>query len=364
MDELASKGVETAIQAAVKFPMVVRVIAPGLLAIVLMFPLRPFSKSVLLKPQESWPKLVALGFTVLAFGWMASRLSDLTYQIFEGRKFWPRWLRRHGTALQQSRVSSLLNSAKEAKQSQGPEAKATRAEAWAKLRRYPEGDEGKPFASHPTLMGNILASYEAYPLSRYGMDSVFYWPRLMLAVDRETREDIDRQWAAADGLLSMAAVCVLAGWLWIVGGIAAGLGLKWVGRWGLQLPFGSDWIVMACGLGIVALSYLFYRMSLPFHLRNGELFKSVFDLYRDRLEAMRHFGEEETSAWRVVWEYLQYAQLECPRCADHFPIQAAACPKCGLSTAEGLRNCAERALGRSVHCARTPARAAEEERHV
>ena len=69
-------------------------------------------------------------------------------------------------------------------------------ELWSEIRQFPADEHDHYIATRPTKMGNILASYEDYPDSRYGMDSVFYWHRLWLIVDKDTREEIDRTWAS------------------------------------------------------------------------------------------------------------------------------------------------------------------------
>ena len=344
MGDGEAKGINSAIQGAVKFPLVVRVVLPGLLAVLLLLPFRPIPVQVVLHLTDAWSTLLVVTLAILGIGWLIARLEDLVYRVFEGRRYWPAWLRRWRTAAQQDRVRRLLDAAKCAKKTGGPEAEAKRAEIWVELIRYPEGDGGKRFASHPTLLGNILANYEDYPWSRYGMDSVFYWPRLWLAMDRETREDIDREWAVADGLLSMAAVCFLTGLVWIVIAIATAAwqwgGWRPVDWWGTRLPFASAWLTVSGGVSLEALCYLLYRMSIPFHLRNGELFKTAFDLFRDRLKPMMKVDLDETATWRGIWEYLQYMQVQCARCEKHFQVQAASCPFCGLPTSTSLKKLA------------------------
>jgi hypothetical protein len=55
------------------------------------------------------------------------------------------------------------------------------------------------------MIGNIIDEYEAYPLSRYGMDSAFYWPRLWLIIDKDVRNEIDGEWAVVDAAVYTAA---------------------------------------------------------------------------------------------------------------------------------------------------------------
>src|SRR5262249_841591 len=154
------------------------------------------SKGIL--DEKLLPMVLALLLIALLLGWLTDRFSDAIYRFYEGRSFWPDWLRNARIKQNGERVLDLLAQSKDAK---AKKEFTRRDEVWAKLRRHPVDESGKRFASHPTLLGNILAAYEAYPETRYGMDSVFFWPRLWLALPRETREEIDQGWAPADGLL-------------------------------------------------------------------------------------------------------------------------------------------------------------------
>ena len=65
-----------------------------------------------------------------------------------------------------------------------------------------------PRALWPTRLGNLIAAYEQYPRLKYGLDAVFYWPRLWVTISKDLREEIDNQQAQADGLLYVAAALI------------------------------------------------------------------------------------------------------------------------------------------------------------
>jgi len=56
----------------------------------------------------------------------------------------------------------------------------------------------------------------------------------------------------------------------------------------------------------LGLAYFFYRLSLPFHRNNGDVFKSLFDLYRDKLTRMTILQPREEERWEAAWAYLNY----------------------------------------------------------
>src|SRR5207249_6361221 len=121
------------------------------------------------------------------------------YEIYEGRRGWPRLLRESATARLKKRVNVLLTKSQDPKD-------PLYGERWAKLRQYPTDVDGRtPTATAPTLLGNVLASYEQYPLQRHGMDATFYWPRLWLTLTKDVQDDIDNSWAPADSLLYTSA---------------------------------------------------------------------------------------------------------------------------------------------------------------
>jgi hypothetical protein len=285
-------------------------VLPGLLAGAAAYPfatgrLRTFLS---LDIQKSWPQLVIAAIVVVTLGGLVSALNGEFYKVYEGRSGWPNRLSDWAIERQQRRIDRLYHNA-DAEKGVHPE---RYNEYWYQLRVYPIHPEtGKRYATHPTLLGNILKGYEEYPNNRYGMDSVFFWPRLWLMVEKDKKEEISKSWAIADGLLNLSAVSFLASLLWLVTYMGAETGLL-APRW---FPVGEG---LTESIGAVAgwllLGYGLYRLSLPFHRQNGEIFKSLFDLYRDKLRSMTSLAPNESQVWRATWAYLQYLRISCPRC--------------------------------------------------
>lgn len=301
---------------AVRFPVIMRVFLPGALALIAcnremqaLFDLIPSN-------AEFWMKAALIGIALFTLGVIVSCFSNKLYEIYEGRILWPSWVFKLGTRLQAKRVGRLSSAAHAAS---GP----SYNELWYKLRIYPLNEKGEPEATHPTLLGNILAGYEQYPFLRYGMDSVFYWPRIWLVVEKEKKDEIDEQWSIADGVLLLSAVSFFSALLWIVESVLAAL---CVFRFTLVAHVAYHLLAAA---GWILLGYALYRFSLPYHRDNGERFKAIFDLYRQKLVAMTSI--EDKDVWLSNWSYLQYYRFVCQKCHKSNFAGAKMCTACGAS---------------------------------
>jgi hypothetical protein len=337
----------------VSFPVLMNTVLPGLLAGAALYPfatgrLRNF---LVLDVEKGWFQLVIAAVLVVTLGSLISALNGQFNDTLSGRT-WPAPLRRWGGVRAQKNIYKLyseLNKIDAEKKKSGAaislEGKKRSVEIWDILRDYPiyinlapqkttfeehaqqTSKSGDRYAEWPTLLGNIIAGYEQYPKLRYGMSSVFFWPRLWFVVEKDQKEEIAKTWAVADGLLNLSAVSFLAGLLWLsafLGVEAALLGPRW-------LPIKDSSIGLSAAiLGWFGLGYALYRVSLPFHRQNGQIFKSLFDLYRDRLRKMTSLVPHEEALWTATWAYLQNLQIPCPQCGKGgISVYTSKCSKCG-----------------------------------
>jgi hypothetical protein len=317
----------------VRFPILMRVVFPGICAVALLFPFTgwPLSRFEF----ADWEGLEehaipALGICAAVFliGALIAALNGEIYKIYEGRTFWPASLRFRGIQRQQARIDRLQRYAAY-QRSDDPHLENLRRESWDELRTYPIDDEGKYYADKPTRLGNILAGYEQYPKTRYNMSGIFYFTRIWLEMEKEKKEDIDSFWAIADGFLALSAVFAVGGLLWIAIAI-----FHWFGWIATPVPLAEPGISVLLGLLWIGLSYSLYRLSLPFHLQNGELFKSMFDLYRDKVWQMTKLQEDELTVWNRAWLHYQYRRTKCTQCgnqgsAENPVLPQTPCPYCG-----------------------------------
>ena len=283
-------------------PFFYRVVLPGALLAAAAAPLAKRLLELLnIQGTETEPWLAA-GLAVL-IGFVLSVLDDPIYQFYEGRQGWPSWLASRLTQRWRRHVASLQVQAAAARRRNDT---AAYNELWYELRQFPSEDDETYTATRPTKMGNILASYEDYPKRRYGMDSVFYWYRLWLHVDKDVREEVDRTWAATDALIYLAAGSAAIGVIYLV--VAAWSAIAAALAWPGLVLSDTEAIPYAIWGGLLLLlSYLPYRLSISGHLQNGELYKSLFDLYHLKLKTELAAGApEERSQWRAIWAALQY----------------------------------------------------------
>lgn len=326
------------ISGLLSFPVFLRVVLPGSILVASFWPMLPGYGWW----ADSWYRVVLLALLVGGVGQVVSLLNGIIYQVFEGVAGWPRTLFNWGMKLQTERVHKLRERDKKLEASTDRRDKIARGQLWDTLGMFPVDENGNPCASYPTLLGNILANYEDYPENRYGMDTVFFWPRLWLSLSHEQRQTVDKAWSVADGLLYSAFVLAFSVIFYFglgLGNLALGIARLLaissprfqVERFGEVSPFVFAVALLAVGYGL-------YRFSLPFHKRNGEIFKALFDLYRGNLSVMQVVTEPEKRKWRSSWAYLQYLRVSC-RCGRHYSIRRAVCPNCGTLTKDNVDLC-------------------------
>ena len=68
-------------------------------------------------------------------------------------------------------------------------------------------------------------------------------------------------------------------------------------------------VVVIGAAALVVLAYLCMRFSISGHLRNGETFKALFDLYRSKLAPLALVKDSEKKSWDQTFRYLQYGRL-------------------------------------------------------
>ncbi len=205
------------------------------------------------------------------------------YMLYEGRRYWPNKVWLFCLNCQKRRLEKLIKQQeeykrrKENKKEIGEAEYAKYLERSVELRRFPMDDRGQYCAIMPTRLGNLLASYEGYPLRIYGMDSYFYWYRIWLTLNNDLQEQIDNQQAIADSTIYMAFALLCTGLLCVIYAYITFLGVTLI----KYLP--SERVLL--GLGFLAFmgSYFLYRVSLHLHSHFGEIFKSVFDVFRDKI---------------------------------------------------------------------------------
>lgn len=308
------------------FPFLLRTIIPGMVGTLALSPLIA-AAGIKIDIAETLGKslssigLLFVGFS-LSIGFLLSFVDDTMYKIFEGYICWPTFIRRYLTKRLNKRIKRKI------KKANATQDEIEKKILWDWLMRFPLKKESKKVETEavlPTMLGNILSSYEDYPESRYGIIAIFFWPRLWLSVDNETRKEINTIWAEADCVTYISFILFWAFMLYLLVFIFSSfdiptLILGSIGKPVTSLAIGAivmlftPTLFLVLAIVSIVLSYVFYRLSLPLHVRNGTFFQSLFDLHRDKLGEMHQINkiEEElkSNIWRKTFNYLKYGYKE------------------------------------------------------
>ncbi|HXI23478.1 MAG TPA: hypothetical protein VNG71_06360, partial [Pyrinomonadaceae bacterium] len=264
--------------------LIFRLVLPGFVLSLGMLPLMNTALELL-----GWTARFDAAFVTLIvlLGWLVT-ISDMSiYMLVEGRRWWPAPLKRFFIKREQQRLRRLLAQSSSADSSLALEASSD-------LPNFPISDDGENqgeyYIAYPSRLGNLLNAFETYSERIYGLNSIFYWWRIWLTLDKDTREEIDNSQALADSSIYVCLCllcCGLLMMLYLSVQLLKAAGLRFVPSWQAHLPefllvFGKHLPDKASAalLAIVflAASILVYRLSLKLHGQFGELFKSVIDL--------------------------------------------------------------------------------------
>ena len=143
----------------------------------------------------------------IIFGWLFIVCDMHIYMCLEGRRYWPSSLRKYLINKKIKKLNQLLSDLKASfnKSNKLPKGTAEHAQAYnryielsVKYRMYPVDEDGNRVIKFPTTLGNAIYAYENYPYITYGMDSIFYWYRIWLKLDKDLRHHLDGQQGLAD----------------------------------------------------------------------------------------------------------------------------------------------------------------------
>ncbi|MEU1406595.1 hypothetical protein ABZ471_30265 [Streptomyces sp. NPDC005728] len=182
---------------------------------------------------------------------------------------------------------------------------------WQRLRLTDPRDYGRRYRCFPpeprdlmpTRLGNALRAAESYASDerRYGMDAVFFWPRLYPLLPDSLRSALGAARASLEQFLVLAALS--AAFVPVTAVLAM--------TPGLPLPIWLPTLVVGPLLSILA-----YRAAVSAALGYGELVRSAFDTHRRALLTALGLALPATlEAERALWQAL--AQQLYRRDTDH-----------------------------------------------
>ena len=293
-------------QFSMKF--VFRLLLPGFILASAMAPLLHWFLHIL----GIWIEIKYLfPLEVVGWGWAIIICDMYIYMLFEGRRYWPIWVRDWLIVVQKRRLERLR------------EVIESDVEAAVEYALYPVDDAGKAYVAYPTRVGNIIEASEAYPKVKYGLDAVFYWYRLWVVLDKDLREEIDNAQAVADSTIYVTFVLYVSGmmmWLYAIMELLA------ENLWPSMIKFpyipGPKPLVVL-GAACFLVGFFVYRLSLPVHVQFGEIFKSIFDQFRLRLlfdDVVKEVGQikgdadlasKKTQSERnkIAWLFLRWHRI-------------------------------------------------------
>lgn len=242
--------------------------------------------------------------SIVVFGWLFIIFDMPIYMAFEGRRYWPKFLWNHFKRLEEKRLKRTI------KDTESLDARKY-LEASVELRLFPMGSDGNYYVKFPTRIGNLIAAYEMYPERSYGMDSIFYWYRIWLSLDKDLREEIDNQQAIADSSVYVIAALNICGVLCLIYSLLQIINNQLI----KVLP--NEYLLLGLAILAFIVSYVIYRFSLHIHATFGEIFKSIFDNYRknisvdDLIDEVSRIKRDSTLAnlsekekYKIAWRYL------------------------------------------------------------
>jgi hypothetical protein len=209
-----------------------------------------------------------------------------------------------------------------------------------------------PAGLMPTALGNVMRAAELYPQQRYRLDGVVIWSRLQPLLPAEYTELLLQAKTSVDVLLTLSTYAWLFGvplavWSalrtsWPLSAAApavvlvialagalpalAGHGRHWTTRAAAVVILAAAVVSVACtalsssrtsigivratdalllAVGVLLLSWAFYRNAVQATLSYAEKLKSAFDLYRwSVLEQLHISFPKDLREERVLWEQL------------------------------------------------------------
>jgi hypothetical protein len=149
----------------------------------------------------------------------------------------------------------------------------------------------------PTRLGNILLSGERYPLDKYGIDSIIFWPRLYPLLPETFQREHEGFEVNYEFPLVVAFEAVITG-------LFCAAAILW--------SHGSPMLFAATFFGGLLIAYAAYCFALSSAEEIAEQYRVAFDLYRDRLldawPTVRDVADEN-EAFKLIHRFV-YADAE------------------------------------------------------
>ena len=261
------------------------------------------------------PKAAFFTLGTIGAGFVILLLDQQIYMLLEGRKYWPELIRRLGMW----RQKRLLQRWQMLGESDLPRS----IEYQVLAQRYPIDDaryppsSGEPGVMMPTELGNVIYGFETYPKTKYGLDGVFFWPRIWMTVDKDLRSEIDEAQSVADCATYCTAILATAAVV-----LSALLAVQTLSDGRIEIVpqySGAPWYAPLLSIAAMfAASRVFYRLSISTNTVFGEKIKAMYDGHIDKISlepALTMIAERtghdfstasDASKRMAAWRYLRW----------------------------------------------------------
>ena len=265
-----------------------RVVLPGVVAVLY---LHPYLNGLASSASHFYgvTALVVLTVETVLLGLLISSAKLPIFYIYEGfRLTWltapAKWVNMRRKDKARKRLAALYE--KYGKYEDFPEAYKNKASKLSGfLSNFPvkRNHDGKAMyaVDSSTLLGNIIAGYESYPATRYGIDGLFFWFHILIFAPEAARKEYEEKVSFAESLVLTSATGAIVAFCALCALFGRAVG-AWTGKYLIHVtqPASTDWLGLAGGLIVC---FVFYKLALPAHRRVASSFRAVTDLAMPKL---------------------------------------------------------------------------------
>lgn len=219
---------------------------------------------------------------ILTFGLALGSATQWIYYIYEGFRWL--WLTEVARRLSEKRLNRLTTTLDRLGKRRHERALSAREEnTYSKTnerlldfprRLRPDGSP-EPYSERPTRLGNIIASYELYAQTRYGVDGVAFWYHLLSLGSDAAGTNFEEKYAFAESLVLTSFAGVLVMLLHCI--VLSGFLLRAITPAWKVVPSTDPILSICIALVGAAVWLVFYAASLQAHRDAGAVLRSIVD---------------------------------------------------------------------------------------
>lgn len=231
-------------------------------------------------------KTTGLIVLTIFIGLILSGSDRFVYYVFEGFRATKltNWIRQRLEGRVRNRAQRLNHLHSLVEKSQADELEATHLAEYLQSFPLQINQAGATYSVvSPTRLGNIVASYELYAESRYGIDGTFYWYHMYFKAPTVAQSQLETNFTVASGwvLAAFAALISIIVYASILALRGLGEVVSITGILRMELlprPSLSDTSLLVILGTAVGLYCLFYYLAIGAHSDYGKQVRAVIDM--------------------------------------------------------------------------------------